>query len=84
VTSQEQRGLNKVKASVFRRWLVIWAYSPGSNHRLTGGYDYYWSYMYSNTFSALLMSLYILEVPLSLLNFASLLFQDHSKLNLTC
>ena len=21
-----------MKASVFRRWLVIWAYSPGSNH----------------------------------------------------
>jgi len=25
-----------VKASVFRRWLVIWAYSPGANHPLDG------------------------------------------------
>jgi len=33
VTSQE---LNKVKASVFRRWLVIWTYSPGTNHPLDG------------------------------------------------
>ena len=36
VTSQEQKGLNKVKASVFRRWLVIWAYSPGTNHPFDG------------------------------------------------
>jgi len=25
-----------VKASVFRRWLVIWAYSPSANHPLDG------------------------------------------------
>jgi len=36
VTSQEQEGLTKVRASVFRRWLVIWAYSPGLNHPLDG------------------------------------------------
>jgi len=28
--------LNNVKASVFRRWLVIWAYSSGANHPLDG------------------------------------------------
>ena len=28
-----------VKASVFRRWPVTRAYSPGANHP-TGGYDY--------------------------------------------
>ena len=36
MTSQEQWGLNKVKASVCRRWLVIWAYSPGTNHPFDG------------------------------------------------
>ena len=36
MTSQKQLGLNKVKASVFRRWLVMWAYSPRPNHPLDG------------------------------------------------
>jgi len=29
-------GLNKVKASVLRRWPVAWAYSPRANHPLDG------------------------------------------------
>ncbi len=29
-----------MKASVFRRWLVIWAHSLVQTTRLTGGHDY--------------------------------------------
>ena len=39
VTSQEQIGLNAVKASAFRRWLVIAPYRGEQITRLTGGHD---------------------------------------------
>ena len=39
VTSQEQSGLNVVKASVFRRWLVTAPYRGEQTTRLTGGHD---------------------------------------------
>ena len=38
VTSQEQWGLNEVKASVFWRWLVMWADIPGTNVLLDEGH----------------------------------------------
>jgi hypothetical protein len=31
--------LNKVKASAFRRWSVLRAYSPEQTTRFTGGHD---------------------------------------------
>ena len=40
MTSQEQSGLNVVKASVFRRWLVTAPYRGEQTTRLTGGHDY--------------------------------------------
>ena len=40
VTSQEQSGLNVVKASVFRRWLVTAPYRGEQTTRLTGGHDF--------------------------------------------
>ena len=39
-TSQGQYGLNKVKASVFRRWPVTAPYRGEQTTRLTGGHDY--------------------------------------------
>jgi hypothetical protein len=32
--------LNKVKASAFRRWSVLRAYSPEQTTRFTGGHDF--------------------------------------------
>ena len=40
MTSQEQSGLNVVKASVFRRWLVTAPYRGEQTTRLTGGQDF--------------------------------------------
>ena len=39
-TSQGQKGLNKVKASAFRRWPVTAPYRGEQTTRLTGGHDY--------------------------------------------
>ena len=40
MTSQGQYGLNKVKASAFRRWPVLSPYRGVQTTRLTGGHDY--------------------------------------------
>ena len=39
MTSQGQYGLNKVKASAFRRWPVLSPYRDVQTTRLTGGHD---------------------------------------------
>ena len=39
--SQGQYGLNKVKASAFRRWPVLSPYRGVQTTRLTGGHDLY-------------------------------------------
>ena len=39
------KGLNKVKASVFRRWPVTAPYRGEQTTRWTGGYDYYFLFM---------------------------------------
>ncbi|MCR5846572.1 MAG: hypothetical protein K6G75_00410, partial [Lachnospiraceae bacterium] len=40
-TSQRQFGLNKEKASVFRRWPVSPPYRGEQTTRLTGGHDFF-------------------------------------------
>ncbi|WP_207747781.1 hypothetical protein, partial [[Clostridium] symbiosum] len=39
-TSQGHSGLNRVKASVFRRWPVLSLYRGEQTTRLTGGHDF--------------------------------------------